>query len=38
MGLGRAPDGSSPTAQQSLGLNDVATLRRARSEGEKLRD
>ena len=38
MGLGVPPAGSSPAAQQALGLNDDATLRVQRSEGEKLRD
>jgi hypothetical protein len=38
MGLGVPPAGSSPAAQQALGLNDDATLRVQRSEGEKLRE
>jgi len=38
MGLGHAPPGSSPAAQERLGLNQDATLRPERSEGEKLRD
>ncbi len=32
------PSGSSPEAQQRLGLKRDATLRRGRSEGEKLRE
>lgn len=38
MGIGAAPHGSSPRAQEALGLNRDATLRPSRSEGEKLRD
>ena len=38
MGLGVPPAGSSPAAQQALGLNDDATLRVQKSEGEKLRE
>jgi len=37
-GLRRPPPGSSPAAQQELGLNRDATLRPKRSEGEKLRE
>ena len=38
LGLGVPPAGSSPAAQQRLGLNDDATLRYSKSEGEKLRE
>ena len=38
MRLGHPPAGSSPRAQLEAGLNEDATLRPARSEGEKLRD
>lgn len=37
MRLGHPPEGSSPAAQQDLGLNRDATLRPARGEGEALR-
>jgi NADPH-dependent FMN reductase len=37
IGVGLAPAGSSPQRQQALDLNRDATLRPARSEGEKLR-
>ena len=37
MRLGHPPAGSSPAAQQELGLNRDATLRPAKGEGEKLR-
>ena len=38
IGAGVPPAGSSPAEQQRLGLNDDATLRFAKSEGEKLRE
>jgi hypothetical protein len=38
IGLGLPPEGSSPEAQQRLGLSRDATLDPARSEGEKLRE
>ena len=38
MRLGHAPEGSSPDKQQKLGLNQDATLRPSKGEGEKLRD
>jgi NADPH-dependent FMN reductase len=38
MGLGMAPAGSSPAAQERLDLNRDATLRPERGEGEKLRE
>lgn len=38
LGLGLPPEGSSPAEQQRLGLNDDATLRTTRSEGERLRE
>jgi multimeric flavodoxin WrbA len=38
MGMGVPPAGSSPASQQALGLNDDATLRPSRGEGQKLRD
>jgi hypothetical protein len=38
LGVGLAPAGSSPAAQQRLDLNRDATLRPKRSEGEKLRE
>ena len=38
MGFGRAPEKSSPAEQERLGLNRDATLRPAKSEGEKLRE
>ena len=38
IGVGLPPAGSSPAAQQALGLNDDATLRVQKSEGEKLRE
>jgi multimeric flavodoxin WrbA len=38
MSAGVPPAGSSPARQQALGLNDDATLRPARGEGQKLRD
>lgn len=38
MGLGMAPDGSSPAAQQRLDLNRDATLHPKRGEGAKLRE
>jgi multimeric flavodoxin WrbA len=38
MGVGRAPEGSSPRKQEQLGLNQDATLHPKRGEGEKLRD
>ena len=38
MGLGRAPEGSSPAEQESEGLNRDRTLRPKKSEGEKLRE
>lgn len=37
MGLGRAPEGSSPAKQQELGLNQDATLLYKKGEGDKLR-
>ena len=37
LGLGMAPSGSSPAAQEEQGLNDDATLRTMESEGEQLR-
>ena len=37
MKLGRPPAGSSPAAQQKLGLNRDATLSPRKGEGEKLR-
>ena len=37
MKAGMPPAGSSPAAQQALGLNDDVTLRPAKGEGEKLR-
>ncbi|MEJ7813420.1 MAG: NAD(P)H-dependent oxidoreductase [Gemmatimonadaceae bacterium] len=36
--VGRAPEGSSPRAQEELGLNDDAILRAKMSEGERLRE
>ena len=38
MRLGRAPAGSSPAAQEALGLNQDAVLSRHKSEGERLRE
>ena len=38
MSMGYSPDGSSPAEQERLGLNDDATLRTTRSDGEKLRE
>lgn len=38
MGVGLPPAGSSPAEQQAQGLNDDATLRPKRSEGEKRRE
>ncbi len=38
MGLGRAPQGSSPQVQEALGLNEDVTFRTTKSEGERLRD
>jgi hypothetical protein len=38
LGLGRAPRGSSPRRQHDLGLDDDATPRPGRGEGEKLRE
>lgn len=38
MRVGRAPAGSSPRAQEELGLNDDAVLRATRSDGERLRE
>ncbi len=37
MGLGHAPENSSPGLQDDAGLNRDATLSPSRSEGEKLR-
>lgn len=38
IGLGGAPEGSSPARQQELGLNQDVTLTPKKSEGEKLRE
>jgi len=38
MGVGLPPAGSSPAAQQALGLNRDATLRPKRGEGDRLRE
>ena len=38
IGLGRPPAGSSPAAQEELGLNKDETLSPRKSEGEKLRE
>jgi NADPH-dependent FMN reductase len=38
IGAGHPPAGSSPAAQQELGLNKDETLRPSKSEGEKLRE
>ena len=38
MRTGHAPEGSSPAEQENLGLNQDATLRPHKSEGEKLRE
>ena len=37
MGIGRPPEGSSPSAQQEMGLNEDATLAWKKGEGEKIR-
>jgi hypothetical protein len=38
IGTGHPPKGSSPAAQEEMGLNQDATLRPAKGEGEKLRE